>query len=440
MNALVLSCGGSIEPLVESILEYEPDLVYFIHSEQSFYQAMYILSIFNYDLIYNCKLVKNYQDIEDVFVKSREVIKELKEKDYQIRIDFTGGTKTMSAGLVLASIGQGCKHSYIGSEDLNGRDKNGLGIVLDGYEVVTEQKDPIESRAVLEFNKGKLFFDEYQFKAAKKNFDDAKEKSKSYDLKKIAKIYSNIVELYDLWDKFDIKKSKNVMLYQSFETEILKKIETDEYLNNHFSNEYPMFINQIEKNINFLKIKISDKKQVNKDNINYYLPDLLNNAQRRIEEEKYDDAVARLYRAIELIAQIKLTRKGLIDEKRLKGKVFKIKKSEIDNLPNDLKIKGNIQSWFEYKNSTEVFKVGLCKNYLILDGLGVDFAQKYVKDINIQNNVNLRNGSILAHGLNRIKDKKAKRLMEQVLDYAKCVCPNVEKLMQEAKFPKFNDK
>ena len=41
--------------------------------------------------------------------------------------------------------------------------------------------------------------------------------------------------------------------------------------------------------------------------------DLLNNASRRAEEGKYDDAVARLYRCIELIAQIKLKERFGID-------------------------------------------------------------------------------------------------------------------------------
>ena len=169
MDVLVLSCGGSVEPLVESIKKYEPDLVYFLHSELSFYHAMYILSFFNYDLRYNCKLVKEYQDLNEVFIKSREIIEELKEQNHNIRIDFTGGTKTMSAGLVLASIGQGCKHSYIGSENLDGRDKNGVGVVLTGYELITEQEDPYESYAIFEFERGKYLFDNYQFHAAKLN-------------------------------------------------------------------------------------------------------------------------------------------------------------------------------------------------------------------------------------------------------------------------------
>lgn len=438
MDALVLSCGGTVEPLVESIKEYKPYLVYFLHSEQSFYQAMYILSIFNFDLIYNCKLVKNYQNLDEVFLKSREIISELKEKDYDIRVDFTGGTKTMSAGLVLSSIGQGCKHSYIGSKDLNGRDKSGLGVVLDGHELITEQEDPYGSYAILEFERGKLFFDNYQFKAAKINFEDAKDKSKSENLKKLADVYLGIVNLYDLWDKFDIKKSKNVMLNTALNA-LLKNIKKDENIFDNFLKEYPHFIGQMEINSKFLERKISDKKLINSENINYYLPDLLNNAQRRIDEGKYDDAIARLYRSIELIAQIELTRLGFIDEKILStGKVFKIKKSAITNLPYDSPIKSKVMSWHEFKKESSVFKVGLYRNYILLNGLDVDFAKKYLKDDNIQNKINLRNESILAHGLKRIKDKKAEELMDQVLIYARYICPNVDELMQQAKFPKFN--
>ena len=188
-----------------------------------------------------------------------------------------------------------------------------------------------------------------------------------------------------------------------------------------------------------MELKISQGKKITIENVRYYLPDLLNNAQRRIDEGKYDDAVARLYRAIELIAQIELTHEGLIDEDILSlNKVFKIKKSEIDDLPSCLKYK--IKSWHEYKKEPEkhVFKIGSCKNYLILKGLDVYFAKKYLKDDKIRNNVTLRNESILAHGLKRIKCEKAKELYFQVLKYAECVFPNIEEYMDMARFPKFN--
>lgn len=451
MEALILSCGGTINPLIKSIIKYKSDLIYFLHSEDSFANVMEILSIFKvleelklFDFHLNCKfkLIKEYQDIEKVFSVSNEIITELHDESYDIRIDFTGGTKPMSAGLILASIGKNCKYSYIGTENEQGREKKGLGQVKDGFELAIEQNDPYESYAIFEFNKGKTFFDEYQFKAAKSNFEDAIKKSKSEHLKKLAKIYLAIVESYDLWDKFAIKKSKNVMLFKPLKY-VLKEINGDEYANSHFSKKYPHFIRQIEENINFLEMKISDnkRKRVNEKNINYYLPDLLNNAQRRIDEGKYDDAVARLYRAIELIAQIQLTREGLIDLDRIPDKVFKIKKSEIHNLPQDLPIKDDVMSWYEFTKSPEedVFKIGLCKSYLLLKGLGCDFAERYIEDKNTQNNINLRNGSILAHGLERIKKAKADELMQQVLKYAEEICPNIHELKQQAKFPKFQE-
>ena len=445
MDALVLSCGGTVEPLVESISKYEPDLVYFLHSEQSFYQAMYILSLFNFDLTYNCKLVKNYQDLDEVFVKSRELLRELKGKDYDIRVDFTGGTKTMSAGLVLASIGQGCKHSYIGSKDLNGRDKNGLGVVLEGHELVTEQEDPYESYAILEFERGKLFFDEYQFNAAKTNFEVAKSKSKSKNLKKLAEIYFEIVEFYDLWDKFEIVINDNYMLFYYLREFILNKINEDKFLKNHFLTEHYAFIMQIEMNIQFLEKKTynskSNPKYVSVDNINYYLPDLLNNAKRRICEGKYDDAVARLYRAIELIAQIKLTREGLINEENLgDNRNFKIKKSEIYSLEDNLPVKSKILNCYEFnKDSKKSFGVTSWKSYKILEGLGIDFAHRYVEDKKIRNNITLRNNSILAHGLIPISKSQANELYRQTFNYAKCICPNINDYLDYSKFPKFNE-
>ena len=66
------------------------------------------------------------------------------------------------------------------------------------------------------------------------------------------------------------------------------------------------------------------------------MADLLNNAQRRIDEGKYDDAVARLYRANELIAQITLTKFGVIDNALLdEEKVFKINVGQLNEFLED---------------------------------------------------------------------------------------------------------
>lgn len=442
MDALVLTCGGNIKPLIKAIIKFQPDLTYFLHSEDSIKNVNLIQVVFNFHLNCKCKLVKEYQDIDSVFVTSKEIISELQDNSYDIRIDFTGGTKPMSSGLVLASIGQKCKYSYIGTDDIGGRDKDGVGNVMDGFELVIEQDDPYESYAIFEFERGKVFFDKYQFQAARLNFDDAKQKSKSEELRKLAEIYVKIVDLYDVWDKFDIVINNNYMLFYQLKKFILKDINQDEYVKNHFLKYHPLFISQMEKNIEFLEKKISHQKRVSIDNINYYLPDLLNNAQRRIDEGKYDDAVARLYRAIELIAQIKLTREGFINEQNLSdNRNFKIKKSEIESLSDNLPIKNKILSCYEFNKEPKKKSFGVTswKSYKLLEGLGFDFAHDYVKDKNIRNNITLRNNSILAHGLIPIMEEDARELFIQVLNYAEFICPKIEKCMEFSKFPKFNE-
>ena len=73
--------------------------------------------------------------------------------------------------------------------------------------------------------------------------------------------------------------------------EILKDIKSDEASLNYFKNEIPNFYKQMKNNKLFLDRKLSSSEDIYK-NIPYYLPDLLNNAERRIKEGKYDDAIS----------------------------------------------------------------------------------------------------------------------------------------------------
>lgn len=52
--------------------------------------------------------------------------------------------------------------------------------------------------------------------------------------------------------------------------------------------------------------------------------------------------------------------------------------------------------------------------------------------------VNHRNKSILAHGLNPIREDQANQLYDKILKYAELFYPDIKKQMDLAKFPKFN--
>lgn len=109
----------------------------------------------------------------------------------------------------------------------------------------------------------------------------------------------------------------------------------------------------------------------------------MNNAYRRIEEGKFDDAVARLYRSIELIAQIDLNRRGLIDSKNLKDLSFVINKGAFNHeikdkpgIPSKLKLYDNN----EYNNDSKTFKLTSSKSYELLRCLGSEPASMYIAD------------------------------------------------------------
>lgn len=437
MLALILSCGGSPEPLIFSIKNVNPDFVYFLCSDDSKKEVDDILIDANFSKEnYDIKVVNDHESLDESFAKSREIIKELQTDYDDIHIDFTGGTKPMVSGLVLAAIGENCSYSYVGTEDSEGRDKNGLGIVQNGFESIKEQKDPYDVFAVMEFEKGMDFFNRYQFGAAYTNFDEANLKLESESLKELTCLYLDIVDVYSKWDKFNNKTDEGRILISKFNN-IRDSINTSSNIENYLNDNYSNFISQINENMEFLKLKLSRRGRIKPGDVPYYLADLLNNAYRRIEEEKYDDAVARLYRSIELIAQLKLTEYGIIDESNLvSNSEFKINKLSLSNLEN-IEANDFVQKFPSYHKSGRIFPLALKNSYELLCILGCDFAKEYLDDDDINSNISSRNSSILAHGLNPIDEEKANELYSQVFEYAKKVFPEVEKYMKMAEFPKF---
>lgn len=453
-TALILTIGLATEPSIKRINSLEPDYVYFIHSKKSKENALFIIeetAIENYGF----KKLDDHESVDDAFVKSLECIRELKEKDYEVIGDFTVGTKPMVAGLVMACIEEKCEYKYLGESSDDARE-SGMGPVRSGFEKTKDQENPYENYAINEFKSGKEFFDKYQFLAARENFKQAEEKLKYCELKKISKIYIKIVDFYEHWDKFNdeirVKNEHNhlvkVKLNKFLETEILEKIEKDDDLHRYFNEEIPNFYRQLKKNKLFLDKKISPTNEIYK-NINYYLPDLLNNAERRIEEGKYDDAVARLYRALELVGQLRLYRYKFIDRKSLnENKSFYVMKDAVEKRATSsemAEIKGrNLGKW-KYKD--RVLNLDLGSSYRLLRIMSYsrtdDFSestQDLVKNYyRVHNHFQKRNTSILAHGLRPLNKKDAIKLFDLIIKHSSLLSEHIENNREFAKFPLFSN-
>lgn len=135
-KALILTVGGSNNPIIYSINRINPDFIYFIHSKSSLKNVQEIVDKLNIDeSSYVCKEIDDFESLEESYLSSKETIEDAKNNFSNIHVNFTGGTKPMIAGLVLAASKENLTLSYVGSNrNKNARDKNGVGSVKEGFE------------------------------------------------------------------------------------------------------------------------------------------------------------------------------------------------------------------------------------------------------------------------------------------------------------------
>ena len=148
-----------------------------------------------------------------------------------------------------------------------------------------------------------------------------------------------------------------------------------------------------------------------------------------MEEGKFDDALARIYRTFEYLVQLKLYNDyNKIETKRLK----------LNSLPEYLRGK--------YKKSSsekgEVENLSMVRAFELLcdlkDDLGKEFMNEYNKDDSpLRQLLNKRNNSILAHGFNPIDKEECELLLSDLGKYLDKYFPNCSDEKQNAIFPKF---
>jgi CRISPR-associated protein (TIGR02710 family) len=137
----------------------------------------------------------------------------------------------------------------------------------------------------------------------------------------------------------------------------------------------------------------------------YHVLDLLANAKRRKEEGRFDDAVARLYRAVEAIAQVALQERHGI------GSTEKI---PLDRIPEPLR-----SEWASRANDG-VVALGLQDAYALLASLNDPLGEKFQRaSLNSRKSpLAVRNRSILAHGFERVSERVVDQIWNAALSLA----------------------
>jgi CRISPR-associated protein (TIGR02710 family) len=399
MKALVISVGTGTrasresikslaEAIVKSIRHHNPNKAYLVTSMEGAKTTVPEILPRIGSIESEVIEIEDPDNIQSIYESLRPRIKEIREKYETLTVDYTSGTKAMTAALaILATIFGADELSYIAG-------KREAGIVQHG----TEQIIPIRPYFIMAEQKIReaiRFFNRNQFSTAIAIMEQIREATRDPEIVGHIKPLLQLAKAYEQWDRFQHEKAYR----------IIRGIK----------------IPDISGNKQFLGMLINSLKKGGGDPEPYYIADLLNNAERRAEESKYDDAVARLYRAIELIAQYKLRKNYGVNASN----------AEVEKIPHEL-----LQKWNMPKDQKTI-KLALNSSYELLNSLKDPLGQCYQNDKKLKDLLSKRNMSILAHGQTPIPRQVYVQLRKKTLEYAESFIKNLGQLIENSKFIKW---
>ncbi len=338
----------------------------------------------------------NLDDVEATYRSCRAALRDLARRGFapgDIEVDYTSGTKAMTAGLTLAAVAHGCGTlSYITGT------RSG-GTVVSG----TERLVPIEPR--------RIWADEQLALVQKlcrvQRFDAALHLLASLNRnwlgeyeRRLADTLEAVARGYGAWDRFDYARAAGE----------LDKVRRADVV------EAELFRPAAELPARLIELKPERGHSPDR------LADLFNNARRRLDEGRYDDALARLYRLTEMLAQWILQKEFGIDSAAV----------EIARVPCSLR-----PELEAIRNQQGIIHIGLDWDYRLLKELGHAvgclFDQGELHGIGVL--LKRRNVSLLAHGLEPIAKADVESLTAKVRKLVLLAVPDFDARCTELEFP-----
>lgn len=345
---------------------------------------------------YRDDICRNEEDVQQLFMEWNDRWEQWLADcpGARVIVDFTTGTKPMSAAAVLLAMARNVRTvSYvIGERDETGR-------VIRSNDVRTISPD-----LVLAHRQLRLAVDHFH----EGSYAAARDLAAPFDampddrLRSVALSIHVLAEAYEAWERFDYKAAANTFHGSRRHWPAWTWVDDHSRLE---AND--ALIRQVRKGLK------ADEPTAP------LTADLLANAERRMKHRDWDDAVARLYRACELLAQLRLW-------SRHDQKTDDVNPSK---LPESLRAE-----YAERKDRSagKKLKLGLYEAYELLGRLDDELGRKFLglyrvdhKPAELKNLLDSRNKSLLAHGTVPIDRKKAEKLMDHVRDLAAIADPAI---------------
>jgi CRISPR-associated protein (TIGR02710 family) len=344
-------------------------------------------------------LAQPKEDVEALFKEMLDTVtmmmREQSIEPGNVTADFTTGMKSMSAALVLATVKLGLgRLKYI----VAGRD--GQGKICPGGER-TLTFEPAGFRASLLLDSAVTLMRQYRFDAVQQLLTGMPEHLLSDTEKASRTCLLCLARGYSHWDLF---------------------------CHTHFQGEYnkarfggdPGLV-QFKAQPETVRAVLELGKALEAGRLtDLAVVDLINNARRRIEEGKHDDATARLYRACEMLAQWRLASAYDV----ISGNV------DLSKVPDGSK------HWLETcRGPKGDVQIGLRKIYQLLDEMQDPLGKLFVAKKDLPAVLRDRNESILAHGTKPVEPAACSKLLDLVESLAGGAIADYESKSALLRFP-----
>ena len=209
-RAMLVSLGGSPEPVLYTLGQQQPEYILFFVSAESAGQIQGIIRELHISVgisAVSCR--RQRRSLGDCYRALRDHLPSKLAQwglsPQELLVDYTGGTKSMSAAIVLATIEQAHRYSYVGGVE---RDKGGVGVVLGGRERMHYIQNPWREVAREERKCISLLFATARYETARQEIQGMLAHVEDGE-KEFWQAMAVLVEGYGDWDNFNPRSAKN---------------------------------------------------------------------------------------------------------------------------------------------------------------------------------------------------------------------------------------